>query len=312
MNKPSMDSLEIDHHEIALSNTDKIYFPADKKKNKKAITKGEIIDYYYHIAPTMLPYVQDRPLTVQRYPGGITGESFFQKNASDYFPAWIKRIPVKDADGNVTDYVACNDAATLVYLANQGAIVYHVWTSKAHKLTHPDRLIFDLDPAGKSGFVLVRWAAKKLKHVFDLLDLTSFVMTTGSRGVHVVVPLKPIYTNDEVVSFAREIAEYLIGRYPQKLTLTMSKHQRGDRIFLDIYRNSYAHHGVAPYSVRALPGAPVATPVTWQELLTKGVKSQDYTIYNIFRRLARKDDPWKDMTSHAHTLENARKKLHNL
>lgn len=307
-----MDSLEIDHHEIALTNTDKIYFPANRKTKSKAITKGEIIDYYYHIAPTMLPYLQDRPLTVQRYPEGITGESFFQKNAPDYFPSWIKRIPIKDADDKTTDYVNCSNAATLVYLANQGAIVYHVWTSKANKPTYPDRLIFDLDPSGKSGFTLVRWTAKKLKYIFDLLELTSFVMTTGSRGVHIVVPLKPIYTNDEVVSFAREIAEYLIGHYPQKLTLSMPKHGRGDRVFLDIYRNSYAHHGVAPYSVRALPGAPVATPVTWQELLNKGVTSQSYTIYNIFRRLAQKDDPWKGMTSHAHTLENARKKLHNL
>ncbi len=307
-----MDSLEIDHHEIALSNTDKVYFPASKKIKSKAITKGEIIDYYYHIAPTMLPYLRDRPLTVQRYPEGITGESFFQKDAPDYFPAWIKRIPIKDANGNTTDYVNCTDAATLVYLANQGAIVYHVWTSKMDKPKHPDRLIFDLDPSGKSGFAQVRWAAKKLKHMFDLLELTSFVMTTGSRGVHIVVPLKPIYTNDEVVSFARSIAEYLIGRYPQKLTLSMPKHERGDRIFLDIYRNSYAHHGVAPYSVRALPGAPIATPITWQELLTKGVKSQDYTISNIFRRLGKTKDPWKDMMSHAHTLENAIKKLHNL
>jgi len=307
-----MDSLEIDHHEIALSNTDKIYFPASRKTKNKAITKGELIDYYYHIAPTMLPYLHDRPLTVQRYPDGITGEAFFQKNAPDYFPAWIKRIAIKDEGGGATNYVLCNDAATLVYMANQGAIVYHVWTSTADKPRYPDRLIFDLDPSGKAGFTLVRWAAKKLKYIFDLLELTSFVMTTGSRGVHVYVPIKPQYTNEEVTEFARAIAEYLIGRYPQKLTLSLPKHARGDRIFLDIYRNSYAHHGVAPYSVRSLPGAPIATPISWQELITKGVKPQDYTIHNIFRRLSKTKDPWKDMTSHAHTLENAVKKLHSL
>ncbi len=306
-----MDALEIDHHEITLSHTDKIYFPANRKTKGKAITKGEIVDYYYHIAPTMLPYVSNRLLTLQRYPEGITGESFFQKDAPDYFPVWIPRVPIK-TDHGTTNYVVCNDAATLVYLTNQGSLVYHVWTSKINKPTYPDRLIFDLDPAGKAGFTLVRWAAKKLKYIFDLLGLESFVMTTGSRGVHVLVPLKPLYTNDEVVAFAREIAEYLIGRYPEKLTLNMPKHQRGDRIFLDIYRNSYAHHGVAPYSVRALPGAPVATPVTWQELLTKGIKPQDYTIFNIFRLLARREDPWKDMMSHAQTLDSARKKLHNL
>lgn len=307
-----MDTVEIDQHEIALSNTDKIYFPAHKKTKSKAITKGEIIDYYYHIAPVMLPYLSNRPLTVQRYPNGIDEESFYQKNAPEYFPKWIERKPIKSDDGNVTEYVICNDAATLVYLTNQGSLVYHVWTSKIPKFTYPDRMIFDLDPSGKAGFPLVRWAAKKLKYILDLLGLESFVMTTGSRGVHVYVPLKPLYTNEEVVAFAREIAEYLIGCYPEKLTLNMPKHQRGDRIFLDIYRNSYAHHGVAPYSVRALPGAPIATPITWQDLLTKGIKPQDYTVHNIFRKLARKNDPWKNMEAHTQTLENARKKLRNL
>lgn len=304
-----MDKLDIDHHEITLSHTEKIYFPVNKKSKNKAITKEEIIDYYYHIAPVMIPYLQNRPLTVQRYPEGITGESFFQKDAPEYFPQWIKRLPIKSDDGNITHYVLCDDAATLVYLTNQGCLVYHVWTSKLDILKYPDHLIFDLDPSGKAGFSLVRWAAKKLKYLFDLLELTSFVMTTGSCGVHVYVPLKQLYTNEEVTTFARSIAEYLIGRYPQKLTLSLPKHERGDRIFLDIYRNSYGHHGVAPYSVRALPGAPIAAPVTWQELLTKGIKSQDYTVFNIFRRLAKKDDPWKDMMRHAHTLDNARKKL---
>jgi bifunctional non-homologous end joining protein LigD len=307
-----MDTLMVDHHEIALSNLEKIYFPKNKKSKGKAITKGDIIDYYYHIAPVMVPYLSNRLLAVQRYPEGIEGESFFQKNAPDYFPSWIKRVPLKAENGDVTDYVACNDAATLVYLANQGCLVYHVWTSKIDKLEYPDRMIFDLDPSGKAGFALVRWAAKKIKYLLDALNLTSFVMTTGSRGVHVVVPIKRIYTNEEVTAYARSFAEYLIGRYPQKLTLTMAKHQRGDRIFLDIYRNSYAHHSVAPYSVRALSGAPVATPLTWQELLVKGVKSQDYTIHNIFRRLARKEDPWKDMHTYAQTLENAHKKLLSL
>lgn len=306
-------TLTIDNHEITFSNIDKIYFPASKKTKGKAITKGDVIDYYYHIAPTMLPYLQNRLLTVQRYPEGIEGEAFFQKDAPDYFPSWIKRVPIESEEHGITHYVVCNDAATLLYMTNLGSLVYHVWTSTINKPRHPDRLMFDLDPSGKANFTLVRWAAKKIKYILDLLDLTSFVMTTGSRGVHIIVPLKPIYTNEEITAFAREIAEYLIGHYPQKLTLTMPKHQRGDRIFLDIYRNSYGHHSVVPYSIRSLPGAPVATPITWQELLTKGIKPQDYTIFNIFRRLTQKSDAWKDMTRyHTQTLEHARKKLHNL
>lgn len=306
-----MKTLDIDGHEIACTHTEKIYFPANEKTKSKAITKGELIDYYHHIAPTMLPYLRDRPLTIQRYPEGIHGESFYQKNASDYFPAWIKRIAVKTKQDGVTDYIVCNDAATLVYLTNQSALVYHVWTSTVNKLVYPDRIVFDLDPSGQAHFTLIRWAAKKLKYILDLLGLTSFVMTTGSRGLHVVVPIQPRYTNDEVTAFAREIAEYLIGRYPHKLTLSMPKHARGDRIFLDIYRNSYAHHGVAPYSVRALPGAPIATPITWEEL-SKGVKPQQYTIQNIFRRLAQKEDPWGDIGTYTQTLEIARKKLQSL
>jgi bifunctional non-homologous end joining protein LigD len=307
-----MDTLEIDNHEITLSNVDKIYFPKSSKSKKKVITKGDIIEYYYHIAPMMIPYLSNRFLTVQRYPEGITGESFFQKNAPDYFPPWIKRSPIKSGDGDTTNYVVCNDTATLVYLTNQGSLVYHIWPSKIDKPTYPDRMIFDLDPSGNASFTLVRWAAKKIKRVLDQLELTSYVMTTGSRGVHILVPLKPLYTNEEVVAFARKIVEHLIGHYPEKVTLSMPKHERGDRIFLDIYRNSYAHHGVAPYSVRALPGAPIATPLSWQELLTKGVKAQDFNISNIFSRLKKIQDPWKDIASHKQTLESAAKKLHNL
>lgn len=295
--------IEVDQHEIELSNEDKIMFPRDK------ITKGDLIDYYYRIAPIMLPYVRYRPLTMQRFPGGITQEGFYQKDASDYFSDWIRRMPIARKDDGMVNYVVCNNTATLVYLTNQLCVTYHVWLSRVDKLDYPDRMIFDLDPSGSAGFKRVRWAAKKLKYLLDRIGLKSFVMTTGSRGLHVTVPLKRKHTFDEVRAFAREMAEDLIARYPQKLTLEMRKTKRGDRVFLDILRNTHGFHGVAPYSVRAKPGAPVATPITWDDLFKRRVTPQQFTIRNIFRRLARKADPWADMMQFAQKLGPAQKKL---
>lgn len=296
-------SIKVGTYSIELGNENKILFPKSK------ITKGDLIDYYQRIASTMIPYIKNRPLTMRRYPDGIAQEGFYQKDIPDYFPDWIKRISIKKESGGATNYVLCNNAATLVYIANQASIVQHVWLSKVPKLDHPDRMIFDVDPSGHGkNFGLVRWAAKKIKGVLDEFGLTAFIMTTGSRGVHVVVPLKPVDTYKNVKQFARHVAQILVDKYPDKLTLEIRKEKRGNRIFLDTLRNDYGHHGVAPYSVRAKPGAPIATPIDWDELNSLS-SAQKYTIKNIFLRLSRKKDPWRDIHKHAQTLTSARKKL---
>jgi bifunctional non-homologous end joining protein LigD len=180
--------IRLNGHPITAEHLDKIYFPADK------ITKGELLEYYKKIAPRLIPYTKNRPLTMDRYPEGIAGESFYQKNASSYFPAWIKLKKIAKKEGGFNNYVVCQNAATLVYIANQGCITPHMWLSKITKLNYPDVLVFDLDPYGEkvTNFKPIRDAALMLKEILEKCGLTVFVMTTGSRGLHVRVPLKPV------------------------------------------------------------------------------------------------------------------------
>ncbi len=300
-----MRRLKLGKYVVAVGNERKILFPKSK------ITKGELIEYYRRIAPIMIPYMKDRPLTMQRFPQGIDEEGFYQKDAPDYFPKWIKFKSIKKkADGYVR-YVVCNNAATLVYLANQACITPHLWLSKIDKLRYPDRMIFDLDPSGRD-FNLVRKAAKQLKSILDQLELPSFVMTTGSRGLHIVIPLKRGHHFDWVRSFARDIAELIVQQSPRQFTLEIRKVKRRGRVFIDILRNAYGQTGVAPYAVRPKPGAPIATPITWKEAFNPRLTPQRYTIKNIFRRLAQKDDPWQDINKFACSLSKARKLFRTL
>ena len=275
----------------------------------EGITQGDLIDVYRRLADVILPHLAERPLTMQRFPDGIEEGGFYQRVASDYFPDWIPRVivDVKEDDGQKPQ-VICNSEATLVYLVDQGLVTPHVWLSRADKLDHPDKLIFDLDPPD-SQFKPVRRAAELLHDLLNDLALVPFVMTTGSRGAHVVVPLDRSAPFDAVRSFSKDVAKLLARREPDRLTVEMRKEERGDRLFLDYLRNSYGQNSVAPYGVRAKPGAPVATPLDWDELADPDLHAQSYTVGNIFRRLGQKKDPWRDIMSHARSLSTARERL---
>ena len=197
---------------------DKVLFP------ESGITKRVLIDYYRRVADSMLPYLHDRPLTMLRYPDGIHRQSFFQKDAPDYFPEWIKRIQVAKAGGSV-NHVACNDAATLVYLANQACITPHIWTSRVDRLRFPDLVVFDLDPPN-GRFPEVRFAAKLLRDRLERFGLVPFVQTTGSKGLHVVVPIVRGPEFDEVGRLGRVIAEALANEEPQRLTTEFRRAKR--------------------------------------------------------------------------------------
>ena len=298
--------IKIGKHTITIGNEQKILFPKSK------ITKGELIDYYRRIAPTMLPYLKNRSLTMQRFVDGIGEEGFYQKDASAYFPSWIKRKKVKRQDDGFVNYVVCNDAATLVYLANQVSITNHVWLSKIDKLRYPDRMIFDLDPSKKNDFKRVKQAAKDIKILLESLGLVSFVMTTGSRGLHVVVPLKRTENFTFVRTFARDVADYMAFQNPKVLTTEIRKNKRRGRIFVDWLRNSFGATGVAPYSVRPKEGAPVATPLTWKELDNPKLAPDKYTIKNIFARLSKMGDPFKGIEKRTKSLKKARNMLDKL
>lgn len=288
--------IKVGNRTIALSNLDKIWFPRSK------ISKGDIIEYYHAVGDYFLPHVKNHLITMQRFPSGINQESFYQKNAGSYFPLWIKTVRVAKYEGGNVDYVVCNNAATIVYLANQGAITMHSWLSRYDKLHTPDRMIFDLDPS-VDNFSRIRNAALLIKDMLDELKIPSFAMTTGSRGMHVYVPLKRVHTFDEVGDFAHAVAKRMLQEAPKEFTLEVRKEKRGTKIFIDTLRNRYGATSVAPYSVRPHEKAPVAAPLHWDEVNDAKLSSQKFTINNVLARLKNEGDPWHDVDTHAVSLK---------
>ncbi len=289
--------LKVGTRDIKITNPDRILFP------KANITKWDMIQYYERIAPLMIPHIKDRPLTLHRFPNGIDAEGFYQKDASGYFPGWIQLCNVEKGDkSKVVHHVLGNNAATLVYLANQATITPHIWLSKEKKLNYPDRMIFDLDPPSVKEFGEIRKAAKIFKKVLKDLGLHPFVMTTGSKGLHVTVPIKPNCDFEFVRAFARQLAELLVVEHPEHLTTEIRKDKRKGRILVDYLRNAWAQTGVAPYAVRAIEHAPIATPLNWKEV-NRNLDPQKYNMKNIFRRVSRTGDPWKDINECAKSIK---------
>ena len=302
MSKAKPLELEVGGRAVAVSSPDKVLFPED------GTTKADLARYYAKVADTMLPHLKGRPISMLRYPDGIEGESFFQKDVPDYFPAWIRRAKV-EKEGGTLEMMVAEEPAALVYLAGQACITPHVWLSRIDRPQRPDRLIFDFDPSGDD-FGPVREGARRMRDLLDELGLAPFVMTTGSRGLHVTVPLDRSADFDVVRTFARGCAELLVARRPDHLTVEHRKAKRGGRVYVDTGRNAYAQTGVAPYAVRALPGAPVATPLDWSEL--GRARPRSTTIANLFRRLGRKDDSWADIDRRARPLVKAAERLRRM
>ena len=291
---------------IEVSNPDKVFFPDE------GITKGDVAEYYRRIAETMLPHMRDRPLNMQRFPDGIEKDGFYEKKVPDYFPGWIDSASVYLKEKKRRQrQVVCNDAATLLYLADKACISAHLWLSRKDDLRRPDRLIFDLDPPD-GDFDPVRAGARAIKEIIEQAGLTAFVMTTGSRGLHVVAPLDRSAGFDSVRSFARKAAELLARKEPERFTTETRKEKRKGRLFLDYLRNAYAQTAVAPYAIRPKPGAPVATPLEWDELSDGSLDARRFTIRNIFRRLGQREDPWKRIDRGAASLKEANRQLKQL
>ena len=293
---------------VQLSHMDKVFFPDDD------LRKGDLIDYYRMVAPRMLPYLRDRPVVMARYPDGVTGEAIMQKNVSRYFPDWVKRVEVERIGrGGAVCQVVCDRPETLIYLANQACIELHVLLSRVAALYRPDQLVFDLDPPAEDGFDDARRCALDLRRLLEEdLGLTTYVKTTGGKGLHVHVPLRADEGFDPVRDFAREVAELMIRDAPDRLTLQQRVDQRGNRIYLDVQRNGYAQMAVAPYSVRARRAAPVATPLQWAEVEDAGLNPRRFTMRTMGDRLATTQDPWAGMSRHRRGLAAARRRLKSL
>jgi bifunctional non-homologous end joining protein LigD len=300
----TMGVIKLGRHSVETANTDKVFFP------DAGITKGDLIDYYRRISDVMLPHLKDRPLSLKRFPDGIKKSGFYQKEIGGYFPDWIDRVKIPISNGSNTQ-VVCNKAATLVYLANQACITPHMWLSRKGSLQKPDRLIFDFDPSTQ-GFTRVRKAARLMVHLLDDLGLTVYAQVTGSKGVHLVVPLSEKEDYDSVRKFAMNAASFLEQEHFDLVTTEQRKAKRGNRVFIDTLRNAYGQTAVTPYAVRARPGAPVATPIDPDELKKPNLKADKYTIKTIFRRLSRRDDPWHDLNRHKQSLGRAAKRLRSL
>jgi bifunctional non-homologous end joining protein LigD len=285
----------IDGREITITNPDKVLFPDD------GITKGDLVDYCGRIAERMLPHVRDRPLHMNRFPDGIRGIAIQQKRVPDSFPPWITRATVNLHKGGTITHAVIDNAATLVYLANYNMITAHVWLSRIQAPEQPDQLIFDLDPSDDD-FRLVRRAAVSLKTILDDLELVPFIKTTGSRGLHVVVPITVGPGFEEAHLFADHVAQRLAATDPDHLTTEFMKQKREGRLFIDVNRNAYAQTAAAPYAVRARRTAPIAVPIAWPDVESNGLRPDGVTIRNIWEWLRDREDPWKQMESSARPL----------
>ena len=287
-----------------ITHPDKLLFPAD------GITKGELAAYYEAIAPVMLPHIRGRPVTMERFPAGIDGKGFLQKDVVKGFPDWLRRVEVPKNDG-VVHHPVVDDVRSLLWLANQNCITPHIATSRAPRLYYPDVCVFDLDPSADDASAL-RAAVLAVREVLAELGLASWLKTSGSKGYHVVVPLDGEVSYDEVAPFAHGVGALLVKRHPAQLTQEFSKADRGGRILVDTGRNVHSATFAAPYAVRARPGAPISAPCTWDELADGVVAPKGVTLRTMAARVAEVGDLWADLPSRAHSLTPAAARLAQL
>jgi bifunctional non-homologous end joining protein LigD len=292
------------HIDVEVTHPERVLFPDD------GITKRDLVDYYCEVADTMLPHLKDRPLNVQRFPRGIDQKGFLQQDFADSAPEWVSRVEVAKEGGTVVHPLAERPEA-LGWLANQNCLTLHIWQSRKGRLDKPDRLVFDLDPSD-SDFAVVRQTARAVAEVLDDLGLVCYLQTTGSRGLHVVAPLRADADFDTARQFARDVAEVVVADDPAHRTLEVRKGKRDSRVYLDVMRNAYAQTAVAPYSVRPRRGAPVATPLEWDELASRGMRADRFTIRDIPKRLSGQPDPWADMYRRSRSLNGPIKRLAKL
>ena len=273
-----------ERRDVRLSNLRKVFWPGD------GYTKGDAVAYYDAVAPLMLPYLRDRPIVLTRYPDGIQGKSFYQKDAPVYVPDWVRTESVysKESDREIR-YFVLDDAESLRYVANLGAIPIHMWSARSGSLERPDWLVLDLDPKG-APFAHVVEVALALRRLLEGLELPSHVKTSGATGLHIQIPLGRRYTHEECKTFARLLAMLGQQAKPEISTLARPLHQRGGKVYIDWGQNGHGNTIVAPYSLRPLPGAPASCPLRWSEV-NKRLDPGHFTIRTLLERFEKLDDP---------------------
>lgn len=287
--------VEIEGRKVRLTNLDKVFWP-------EGYTKADLIKYYIEMAPLLLPYMKDRLFVMSRYPDGITGETFYQKDCPDYAPDWLETLPLQSPDSDkVVNYIVIKDAATLAWLANQACIELHIWLAKKDRLNYPDIAVFDLDPFPPATFKDVMEVAMLVREALAQFDLKGFPKTSGATGMHIFVPLEPVLTYTEVRDAVEFICRRIHGVYPRKTTLERSVSKRDGKVYLDYLQNTRGKTMVFQYSLRPEPGAPVSTPVTWEEVAARKIKPGDFNIKTISRRLQEVGDLYREF----HTLKQS-------
>ncbi|MDJ0462790.1 non-homologous end-joining DNA ligase [Streptomyces sp. H27-C3] len=287
---------------VRIHRAEKVLFP------DCGLTKADVADYYRQMAAFIVPQLRGRPLMLERHPDGVGGPRLMQKDTPDHYPQWMRRVTV-DKEGGTVTHTVCDDSATLVFLADQACLTFHRWLSRADRIRWPDRLVFDLDPPGED-FPAVREAAWRLGELLDQLGLPSALMTTGSKGLHVVLPLNGHTSFGEARDFAKEVAQILAERHPDELTTDIREKTRGDRLYLDVQRNAYAQTAVAPWSIRPAPGAPVAAPVSWEQLENKELTARRWAVTDAEDVLVQaRTNPWSGLLGRGRALGPARRRL---
>jgi bifunctional non-homologous end joining protein LigD len=296
----------INGHDLTFTHLSKVFWPKEK------YTKRDLLNYYYQIAGFILPYLKDRPQSLNRHPNGITGPGFYQKNVSGKVPDWIKTFPYHSAqDKEDKEFLVCTDEASILYMVSLGCIELNPWSSRVKTPDNPDWCIIDLDPDKKTPFEKVIEAAQVTKKILDAAGVTSCCKTSGSTGLHIYFPLGAQYTYEHSKEFARLIVQHVHNEIPSYTTIERMTADRKGRMYLDFLQNRPQATIAAPYSVRPKPGATVSAPLHWEEV-KKGLTMQDFTIKNIAARLRETGDLFKPVLAKGINMEKALKKLNAL
>ncbi|HEU0109969.1 MAG TPA: DNA ligase D [Flavisolibacter sp.] len=295
----------IDGHELKFTNLKKIFWPKEK------ITKGDLLNYYYRIADYIMPYMKDRPQSLNRFPNGITGESFYHKNMGGKIDKWVKTFErFSESTGEPKDFLICTNTASLLYMANLGCIEMNPWHSRVQNPTAPDWSVIDLDP-GDISFNKVIETAKVVKQVLDTLQIPSYPKTSGSTGIHIYIPLGAKYNYEQSKQLAELIANLVHEELPTFTSLVRNPQKRKDKIYIDYLQNRPIQTICAPYSVRPKPGATVSAPLHWDEV-EKGLRMEQFTIKTIFERIKAEGDLFDGVLGKGIDLNKILKGLSNL
>ena len=296
----------INGHNITFNNVNKIYYPAIKGQN--AVTKRDVINYYYQVAPFMLPYMKDRPQTLIRYPNGIEGESFYQKDVTGKVPDWIGLFPYSSEAGGNRNFLVCTNEASLLLIASMGGLEMHPWSSRVQKPDNPDWCIIDLDPSDTTTFDQVIKAAQTVKEVLDAVGADAYCKTSGATGIHIYIPLGAKYTYEQSKEFGRVLVTIVQSQLPKFTSIERIIENRQGKMYLDFLQNRPQATLAAPYSLRPKPGATVSMPLHWDEV-KKGLKMRQFTIFNAVERVNEMGDIFKGVIGKGINLKQVLKKI---